>query len=729
MSNPTKNFEFIRLYPRLNADPLTGKVGEIYFNTDLNRLRICTDIFPIWEDLSVSQTEAFQDKNAKLVQGGVWIAGVDELTISDDAFIQLPGRPLASNTISAQTIAGLADGYCAYVTLDRTGVSSILPVTVAQTSTLPQDRDVLIVALKSGNEFHVGSMVLFEGQSKTIEGTSREILAAIGASSETDSSGQLRLIARDASTLVDVTAVNKLSIDGTEFGMAFQNKFLNFSGAVINFFTGQIYKEDGVTPLGDNFMSPLITVAPGYGRWYSVTLAANSVNSFNEIDGKLLVVSADTDATGITTAVKANYPTGINLGQVFVFNDGGTIINIIQNDIVQNAAAGGSSSTTSGGLIQITANDPLSMAIPTGTTYTVDNVAMVNGDLILFPNLNFDPGVYKISGVGTSISFEIQSVFNDSVNPTKGDQIYIQKGDIFGNQIGMYNGSIFAFNDVVRYFDDTSVDFWEQTSVKTTEIVNNTDGIIFSVSVAGSENFILSYSIIRGTGKEAGQLTITSDGTTANVAQHNSSTEVTGVSFYAEIDTGIITLYYSTTDTGSDGIMKYFAQRWSDADGGPSGMPNYSSYYSPTLGAAGNQGEVQFNGSGQLSSNSHFKWDGVNNAINLNGLQLMSLSDTITLLDNQSDPVTIITYAAAEYTNVVVDYGIRRGPDMRTGEMLIASNETVAEIWDDYVETNDTGVIFNIINDGSTVSIQYVSTDSTYDATMKIFIRRWLMEP
>lgn len=72
MGNPSKQFEFIRLYPRLTSDPLTGKVGEIYYNLALNKLRICVDPTPIWSDIGYSAQAAFQDKNSVLINGGTW---------------------------------------------------------------------------------------------------------------------------------------------------------------------------------------------------------------------------------------------------------------------------------------------------------------------------------------------------------------------------------------------------------------------------------------------------------------------------------------------------------------------------------------------------------------------------------------------------------------------------------------------------------------------------------
>lgn len=55
MANPSKSFEFIRLYPSLTADPVDGRVGEIFYNVTMNTLRICVDDSPVtWQDLNLT---------------------------------------------------------------------------------------------------------------------------------------------------------------------------------------------------------------------------------------------------------------------------------------------------------------------------------------------------------------------------------------------------------------------------------------------------------------------------------------------------------------------------------------------------------------------------------------------------------------------------------------------------------------------------------------------------
>jgi hypothetical protein len=55
MGNPSKTFELIRLYPKLTSDPITGKIGEIYYNSVDETLRICINDSPLtWANVVVS---------------------------------------------------------------------------------------------------------------------------------------------------------------------------------------------------------------------------------------------------------------------------------------------------------------------------------------------------------------------------------------------------------------------------------------------------------------------------------------------------------------------------------------------------------------------------------------------------------------------------------------------------------------------------------------------------
>lgn len=251
------------------------------------------------------------------------------------------------------------------------------------------------------------------------------------------------------------------------------------------------------------------------------------------------------------------------------------------------AGSGGS------GVVKATLYDAISSVLPTGPTVMVDGIAGVNGDLVLFSNLGSNNNeIYKLGGVGTSITWTATHAFSGNLTPTDGDLIVIQNGTAFGNQVGQFVNSAFKFNDTVRYFSGT--DFWELSSIKTSTLTDNTTGNVFTVTAAGSENIVANFSILRNGIKETATLWITSDGINASIATSGAYLGLTGVSFSADINAGNLRLRYTTSSTGFGATMKYFTQRWSDTPGGPSSITSYT----PFVSTVNNSAFVMSDGSG-----------------------------------------------------------------------------------------------------------------------------------
>lgn len=380
------------------------------------------------------------------------------------------------------------------------------------------------------------------------------------------------------------------------------------------------------------------------------------------------------------------------------------------------------------GTIKVDFIDPVSLSLPTGPTVTIDGVAGVNGDLVLFTNLLTNNNrVYKLGGVGTSITWTMAKVFNYKYPPQDGDAVRIKKGVSHGDQLALYDGTKFTINDVVRYFDfnGTSSNYWEQSSVKTSALLDNSTGTIFSTAVYGSENLIVDYSILRGSTKETGQLFITSDGTNVSVSRHNSYIGDPGITITTQIVTGTLQVLYTSTSTGSNAQIKYSVKRWADGLGGPTGIPSYTGSTVGGGNAAGADKQIQFNASGNLAGDSKFQWDYVNQNLVLGGLVYDVLSAPYTLLDNQPVPVNIISYNATTYRFAVLEYSVIRGTSYRAGRMLIANNGTIATISDDFTETSTSGVAFSVTISGGNVNLNYTTTSTGSSSTFKFSARRW----
>lgn len=149
MTNPSKQFEMIRLYPFLNSDPLNGKVGEIYYNTSLNVLRLCIDSSPIWTNVGESKTP-FQDRNLVLINGGDWKNNGGTLSWTQPCYIQIPGIPDNSNKIVSGNIP-LNDGEVLYVDINRTEFASTLTPVVGLNADISFDSNRLIIARRIGD--------------------------------------------------------------------------------------------------------------------------------------------------------------------------------------------------------------------------------------------------------------------------------------------------------------------------------------------------------------------------------------------------------------------------------------------------------------------------------------------------------------------------------------------------------------------------------------------------
>jgi hypothetical protein len=377
-----------------------------------------------------------------------------------------------------------------------------------------------------------------------------------------------------------------------------------------------------------------------------------------------------------------------------------------------------------GGVTKVTFHDTQSSTLPSGATITIDGVAGANGDTVLFTNLSVDNNrIFELGGVGSSITWKPLREFGGQLDPGDGDMVIITDGDSFQESIGKFNGTDWVFNDRVRYFN--GADYWEMSSIKTTDIDNNTSGDIFTVSLAGSENFIVSYSILRGSTKETGQVFITSDGTDTSHAVYNTFINNTGVELSSDIVSGNLRFRY-TSDNSGTGTMKYFVQRWSNGPGGPGGIPNYSTSGSPAGAAAGTIGDVQFHGTaGILDGDTRFKWDTATGSLNLNGLEVSSLSGAVPLNDAQALPDDIIQYNAAANKFMIMEYSVERGIDTRVGRLLVTSNGVIVDAADDFTETLPTGVTLSADVFGGNVRIRYITTATGNAATFKYSFRRW----
>lgn len=561
------------------------------------------------------------------------------LAWSANANFQIPGLAESVNLLPAGNVTLTNDGDVAYVEVNRTGPGGTLTPVVAAIASVATDDNTVVFARLTGGNVVVGnnSMLLIPGESKALySGVSDQNLALIGSSvTEATSNpnyssrgsvnrielntegaldaiarhdaefdkyfGMFRMIAKTAGTQtrVRITGSDRIVFTGETLTQSMSSLRVSFTGAEIDFATGSIFLGDATLPLSTDFVTALginftpATISANNYQWYSVAAVPSSTNADNTINVQFNVLAGATSNAVRDTAPKPPLAGSTPLGFVAVQeNSGGSaILNVLQANIAQLGVGAGNGSGT--GLFKVRLYDPVDTTLPTGNPVTIDGVSVNAGDLVLFSNLGSGNNkIYKAVGAGTNItSWQAQFVFAGSTSPSSGDTVVVQAGTAFADQIGIFNGTTWSFNSFVRYFN--GVDYWEQSSLNTVTLADNqvAPADVFSIVAAGSQNLIVDFSVKRGTTKETGTVTMTTDGTTVGIATTNVDLGVTaGITFTADISGANVRLRYTSTSTGSAGQMKFIMRRWSDASGGPAGIPSYSVAGTPvpvTLGGTG----------------------------------------------------------------------------------------------------------------------------------------------
>lgn len=190
------------------------------------------------------------------------------------------------------------------------------------------------------------------------------------------------------------------------------------------------------------------------------------------------------------------------------------------------------------GAVLVDLYDPIAVTLTTGSPVTVDGVVVSDGDIVLFPSLSLNPGIYEAAVSGGNVtSWTYKNLFpGGSFTPSNGHAVRITSGTMFGQQLAVYDGNNYYINDIVRYFDGPQgTNHWEQTSLKSFNINNNTTEQVFEIATQNSENIIIDFSVLRDDNKNAGTIYIT-DHADKDPSMVVTSADIddTGVTFAAE---------------------------------------------------------------------------------------------------------------------------------------------------------------------------------------------------
>ena len=91
------------------------------------------------------------------------------------------------------------------------------------------------------------------------------------------------------------------------------------------------------------------------------------------------------------------------------------------------------------------------------------------------------------------------------------------------------------------------------------------------------------------------------------------------------------------------------------------------------------------------------------------------------LVNNEASFITAFT-TIIPYNRITIDYSISRNGVYRNGVISAAVTGSTIVWSDDYNQTGDTGVVLNLTSSGSLVTVQYTTTNTSYDATLNYSI-------
>ena len=316
------------------------------------------------EWMELANSSLFNDKNLKLISGGVWswTLGTNTLAFSTNAYIVSPGLSASDNTITTGSVV-ITAGQVGYVVLNRQTGGSPLTIQTALPASVPTNNsNILIIAYRDGNDIIVGnaSFRLIDGQSsefdqglsietrtllgsgitsatsspswssplRTIPTTSTGIIQSINSmDTEIDKFfGQLRLVQHPTfSDSLNITGSDRTLLTGEVLSQELGSKSLNFSGAIVDFTTGTIL-DSGSNPLGLNF-SPF-AVPTGEYFWYALLIEYTGQNAVGQATARLRAAMAGSANASDVLAPYPQFPSLFRsrpLGFIQVYNNAGTI--------------------------------------------------------------------------------------------------------------------------------------------------------------------------------------------------------------------------------------------------------------------------------------------------------------------------------------------------------------------------------------------------------------------
>lgn len=363
-------------------------------------------------------TTSNEDRNVKMIAGGTWSwdLGTATLTWSASAFVQRPGFADDRNEISASSVV-LNANEVAYVDLNRiTDSSTTISVSKATIAALTLTNDRVIIARRDNNDVIVGthSFRLKDEESKVLDA---------------GMTNQAR----------DKTYAHKSSFFQSDDVVVWTGTQIEFAEDIVL----EMLKEDGTqqTYTIDSGDSP---VAMTDGQYASLTVDRTQATQTLS----LTVGTAPAEATGASEVVifaKRQDALGVAYLHLPLHKQ---VLNEGQSVRLGASGSGGA------GDVKTNLHDNSVTVLPTGTSVTVDGQSGVNGDLVLFSNLvSNNNRIYELSGVGVAIAWAVQRSFSGDFDPTTSDQVIVERGDSYNEEVLYFDGTDWKANERDRLFE------------------------------------------------------------------------------------------------------------------------------------------------------------------------------------------------------------------------------------------------------------------------------------
>lgn len=677
-NNFTRFDQGIQIYPGFASDPGQGELGEMYFNTTKNVVRTCVQVTPSleWEDSSIANGT---------VNGSMLAYDLSLQTWQENIGLVLSGYNLQGNPDSSNNASPAAN--TTYAGTNKTAGTG-----------------------NGGNAQVVGGSSFGGLQGNVVlDGYVIYIDAPLSADPVTGLAGQIYYN----------TGINKFKyFNGSVWtaissgaGGIYPVKYVDNMSTSL---PGLLPYAPDITPQLVNGDTVLFTAMGVSNGVYQATIVLSAI-SWTKLESGSNTSGAPT--IGDFVWAEAGF---LRAGRLFVCTNTASATFQDYVAFVQN-----------GSLIEVNFFDPLDTSMPAGPSPTIDGETLVENQTVIFTALTGGEAVYNnqmflATNVSSGpITWVPVNYFAGGQSPTETDTIIVNNGVGFKDQIGKFNGTTWVFNDKIRAFN--GADYWEESGLFNYSAPDNSTSNVFTITALGSENIIVDYSIDRGTTHQTGSLYITQNGTISEEADYSSFIGDTGCTFSTSLSGGNLILSVTTTSTGVAAAIKYSLKRWADAAGGPGGPPSYSvAAAQVTASGPPVPGQIAFwTSPSNLTGNSELTWDGVNNAINLNGMEIMAMQSA-TLLDNQSSPATLFTLPAS-YNFAIIEYSIVRNGAYRTGQWILVNNGTIALITDSGVSTADPGVTsWSASISGPNVQIMYTTASTGFNGTVHYNVRRWM---